>query len=85
MNLAFIQILGFDSRATNIGIQKRNNSLLRIYKIDLTSFSLKNSPARVRFFEKIILFENNNKQIVPQMPSLFLRNVDRNFGIKELN
>lgn len=61
---------------TNVGAEKIDGSTLKIYKIVLSIFFLKDKLEQVGFFEEIFLIANISMKIILKMPFFSLNNAN---------
>ena len=81
---AFAKRLGLMVRATNVGAQKIDCTILETYGMVVAAFSVTDQADRVRFFEKTFLVANVSPDVVLEIPFLTLSNADVNFPKREL-
>ena len=81
---AFIEKLGFTVQSTNIGTQKINTTILKIYRMVLVVFLMIDKANRIKFFEKTFLIVYVSPNIVFGMSFFILSDIDINFPKKEL-
>ena len=84
MHLAFAEKLGLVVQSINIGTQKINSTIFKIYKIMIATFLLIDQVDRVRFFEAIFLKSNISLDVVYRMLFLTLSSANIDFLKKEL-
>ena len=77
--LTFSKKLSFSMRPTDIGVQKIVGSMLDIFRMVLTSFSVIDKANQVRFFEETFLMANVSLEIVLGIPFLTLSSADIDF------
>lgn len=67
ITLVFVSKPGLKVRYTNVGGQKIDGSILKTFKIALTSFYIVNKLGRARFFQRILLLANISIKMVSDM------------------
>ena len=71
---AFIAKLSLTICSISIGMQKIDNSNLKIYGIAIAGFSIQDKSGRAQFFEKTFLLANTSIEVVLELPFLTLNN-----------
>ena len=84
MTPAYTAKLGLAMQKTDVGAQKINGSILVIYGIVKTGFSIYNKLGKVRFFEENFLLANTSMEVVLAMLFLTFSNANIRFAEKEL-
>ena len=81
---AFAKELDLPIRATDVGAEKINCTILDTYEIVIAVFLVKNKANQVRFFKEIFLIVNVSLEVVFGMPFLILSGADIDFFGREL-
>ena len=76
--------LGLPIRPINVETQKIDGTMLDIFRIVVSAFSVTDKANRVRFFEETFLVANVSLEVVLGMPFLILSNADVDFLGREL-
>ena len=84
MNLAFASWLGLKIWKTNVEVQKINETILEIYRMVVSIFSMSDTDSKERFFEESFLLTEIKAEIVLGMPFLTISNADVNFQTRDL-
>ncbi len=79
MNQAFALYLGLKIWKTNVRSQKIDGTILKIYRMVVSTFSVSNKNGRERLFEESFLLANIKPNIVLGMSFLIMSNADINF------
>ena len=79
MTPAYTSKLGFNVHHTNIGAQKIDNSIFKIFRLVLASFQIEDKLGRTRFFQKMFLLADISIEVVLSMFFLTFNNVDIQF------
>ncbi len=80
----FAQQLGLKICKTNVGAQKIDGTILEIYGIVVSIFSVSDKDNRERFFEETFLLADVKPDIVLGMPFLTISNADVDFQARDL-
>ena len=78
------QELGLPIRLTNVVTQKIDGTMLNIFEMLVTVFSVIDKANQVRFFEETFLVANVSPEVVFGMPFLTLSDTDVNFSGRKL-
>ena len=84
MNQTFAHQLGFKIRKTNVGVQKIDGTILKTYKIIVSTFSVLDKDSKERFFEENFLLAHVKLDIILKMLFLTMNNIDINFQAQDL-
>ena len=84
MNLAFSSQLDLKIQKTNVETQKIDNTILKIYEMIVSIFSILDKDSRERFFEKSFLLANVKPDIVLGIPFLTISNINVDFQARNL-
>ena len=84
MTPAYAKQLGLQIQRTDVGAQKIDGSLLRIFGMVIAGFQVEDKLGRVRFFQELFLLAEISMEVVLGMPFLTLNNADIQFAEKEL-
>ena len=79
MTLGYTVKLGLKVCFTNVRALKINNSTLKLFKIVLASFQVKNKLERAQFFSKILLLTNLSIEIGLELLFLSFNNTNIQF------
>ena len=80
MTLGYISKLGLKVCSTNIGVQKIDGFTLKTFEMVLTSFQVKDTLGKARFFQEIFLLMDLSIEIGLKMPFLSLNNANIKFA-----
>ena len=78
------QKLELPIKPTDVRAQKIDSTMLDIFGMVVSAFSVTNKANRVRFFEEIFLVANVSPEVVLGMPFLILSGADVDFAGREL-
>ena len=78
------QELGLSIRPTDVGAQKIDGTMLDIFGMVVTAFSVTDKTNQVKFFEETFLVASVSSKIVLGIPFLILNDEDVNFLSREL-
>ncbi len=84
MNQAFVFQLGFKIGKTNVETQNIIGTILKTYKIVVSTFSILDKDGKERFFEKSFLLANITPNIVFEMFFLIMSNTGIDFQAQDL-
>ena len=76
MAMAYASKLGFKLYPTDVGVQKIDGSILKIFRMVLASFQVKDKLGRARFFQETFLLTDISAKVVLSMPFLTFSNAD---------
>ena len=76
MTLAYTLKLGLKVYHTNVGAQKIDGSILKIFGMVLVNFQVEDKFGRVRFFQETFLLTNISAKVVLGKPFLTFSNAD---------
>lgn len=80
----YTTLIGLAIKLSNVGAQKIDGSLLKIYEIVYVIFLVQDKKNQDRFFKEIVLLANTRMDMVLDMPFLSLSNANINFDTKNL-
>ena len=84
MSPAYIEKLGLKARKINVGAQKIDSSVFKIFKMVIADFQMEDKVGRPRFFWKTFLVADIKFKVILGMPFLKISNADMAFGEETL-
>ena len=80
MTLDYALKLGLKVHFTNVGMEKIDNSILKMFGMVLANFQIKEKLEKPWFFQKTFLLTDLNIKIVLRIPFLTFSNVNIKFA-----
>lgn len=76
MTPVYVLELGLKVRQTNVGDEKNDGSMFKIFEIVLASFQIEDKFKRTWFFSEIFLLADTSVKMILEIPFLILSNLD---------
>ncbi len=80
----FAHQLGLKIWKTNVGAQKIDDTILKTYKIIVSTFSVLDNNGRGRLFEKSFLLADIKPNVMLEIPFFTMSNLDVDFQAQDL-
>ena len=80
MSPAYVKMLGFKTRKTNVGVLKIDDSALETVGMVIADFQVKDKGNKPRFFQQTFLVADTKFKVILGMFFLKISNADVSFG-----